>query len=212
LGPFVFTHVDIFYAKPAADDTGLAPGFYIQHVGYPQIDNIHNSVIKGWNDLTMLTSPVSGDCEDGPGNYEDNSVVTYANSTLISTSQEFSEYCHGAAHGIGWVKAKNLVLSPRIHELKPADLFGTNTHWIPELQRLAWEVLRRQGWKPQEPGDRAELLNAVVDPTRWTLTPSGIQIYFGSYEGGCYACTPDPVILPWNRLRPLLRMNHVPTG
>lgn len=135
LGPFVFTHIDVFGATPAPDDTGSgsAPGFYVQHVGYPQIDDIRRPLTKDWNELAVRPFPVSGDCEAGPGDYEDNSYVTYANNTLISTSRNFGEYCHGAAHGIGWVEVKNLMLYRRVHELKPAELFGTDKRWDREV-------------------------------------------------------------------------------
>lgn len=143
------------------------------------------------------------------------SVADYAATPNLAPPTPISgaeAYCHGAPHGIGWVEVKNLMLYRRVHELKPAELFGTDKRWIARFQGLATQALRRQGWKPQQPGDETELLNAVVNPARWTFTTSGIQIDFGSYEGGYYACTPEPVIFSWKMLKPLLLTNNRPTG
>jgi hypothetical protein len=59
-------------------------------------------------------------------------------------------------------------------------------------------------------GNKAEILKIVVTADRWLFTDKGITIAFNSYEGGCYACTPQPVTVSWESLKPLVSADFVP--
>jgi hypothetical protein len=89
-----------------------------------------------------------------------------------------------------------------------ADIFGATDHWKKPLQDLFWNALLVQGWK-NVPTKGPELrdkgmMNIAVSPDRWFFTQDGLTIGFDSYDGGCYACTPRPVILRWTDIKPLL--------
>jgi uncharacterized protein len=209
-GPFVFNRIDLFAAGASTEDNVATPGFWTQHVGYPQIDNIATPATGAWNKSAKRDLAKSDDCDGGHGDDDVDYVIGYANYRMISTRWSDYTYCHGTPHGFGGSKTENLVLEPSPHELQPADLFGPGKSWIPTLQSLFWDALSAQGWSPGNEGNKAEILGIVVTADRWLFTDKGITVAFNSYEGGCYACTPQPVTVSWENLKPLVSANFVP--
>ena len=209
-GPIVFNRVDLFAAGTSLDDNVATPGFWTQHVGYPQIDNITTPATEAWNESARRDLTKGNDCENGHGDDDVDYVVGYATGTMISTQWSDYTYCHGTPHGFGGSKTENLVLEPKLHKFEPADLFGPGKAWIPKLQSLFWNALSAQGWKPGDEGSKAEILGIVVTADRWLFTDKGISVAFDSYEGGCYACTPQPVTVSWEDLKPLVSAKFVP--
>jgi hypothetical protein len=200
----VFNRIDLYAAQPSGDETGSATGFYIQHAAYPQIDNANSPELRAWNQENVRRLPKDGDC--GPGDYDVDYEVGYANSRLVSVKWNDSTYCHGTAHGFGSVKSNNTVLSPRLKSLSPQDLFGSGETWASTLKEQFWTTLTQMGWSPpnNQPDIKQELEDDFVQADRWLFTKDGLQVAFGSYEGGCFACTPQPVTVPWSELKPLL--------
>jgi len=103
-------------------------------------------------------------------------------------------------------------LLPVPHPLTKEDLFGTDDRWIGKLQELFWDALLAKGWSP--PDSLAEIVKAeieddVIQPDKWLFTPDGLQVSFSAYEGGCYACNPGPVTVPWPKLKSLLSSNAI---
>lgn len=212
LGPFVFNRIDLYAAQPAdADDkSGATPGFYTVHVAYPQIDNALSPQVESWNKQNVKSLPVDGDCR--PGDFNNDYELGYANSNTISMQWSFYEYCYPTPHGMGWYKANNVVLSPNLLPLTGDKVFGPGNHWVEPLRKLFWDALLAAGWSPpdnQAQNETPDILNDVGDPEQWLFTAEGLKISFGSYEGGCYACTPQPVTVPWDKLKPLLSPNAV---
>lgn len=210
LGPFVFNRIDLFAAGASRDDNVSTPGFWTDHVGYPQIDNITTPVAEAWNQNAKRDLANGDDCDSGHGDDDVDYVIGFANGSMISTQWSDYTYCHGTPHGFGGSKTENLVLEPNLHGFEPADLFGHGNAWVPKLQTLFWDALSAQGWNPQNEGDKAEILGIVVTAGRWLFTDKGITVSFNSYEGGCYACTPPPVTVSWENLKPLVSANFVP--
>ena len=200
----VFSRVDLYAAKRAGDESGWAHGFYVQHVGYPQIDNANSPELRAWNEKNARSLPTDGDC--GPGDYDIDYEVGYANARFISLEWENSTYCHGSPHGFSDVKSSNTVLSPQMRSLTAQDLFGFGENWIAPLKEHFWTALTRAGWSlpDNQPSVKQELEGDFIQPDHWLFTKEGLQVAFGSYERGCYACTPQPVTVPWSELRPLL--------
>jgi uncharacterized protein len=209
-GPFIFNRIDLFAAGPSADDNLATPGFWTEHVAYPQIDNITTPATESWNQRARRNLANGDDCENGHGDDDIDYVVGYASGTMISAQWSDYTYCHGTPHGFGGSKTENLVLEPSLHPFKPADLFASGSDWVAKLQSLFWDALSAQGWKPGNEGNKAEILGIVVAPDRWLFTDKGITVGFSSYEGGCYACTPQPVTVSWEDLKPLVSANFWP--
>jgi len=49
----------------------------------------------------------------------------------------------------------------------------------------------------------------VADPENWQLDQSGLTIVFGKYSVAPYCCTPHPVTVGWDELKPLVRADLV---
>ncbi len=210
VGPFVFNRIDLYSAVPSNDKFGARFGFLTQHAAFPQIDSPLSPNAEAWNRKQAQSLPLAGDC--GDGDYVADYNLDFASERLISVQTNFYEYCHGAPHGMGWGKVENTVLSPTQRPLKAEDLFGADAEWRPKRQKLFWDTLAATGWRPPDglqESIRQQMDERFIDPASWTLTQDGIQISFGSYEGGCYACTPQPVTVPWRALKPLLSTDAV---
>jgi uncharacterized protein len=209
LGPYVFNRIDLYATQPSGDETGSATGFYIEHTAYPHIDNANSAELRAWNQANVHGLQKDGDC--GPGDYDVDYNVGYANARLISVEWSNSIYCHGTPHGFGGVKSNNTVLSPSLRPLVSQDLFGPGESWKTTLKARFWTALTQAGWSPPEnqPDVKQQLESDFVQPDRWLLTKDGLEVAFGSYEGGCYACTPQPVTVPWSELKPLLSKDAI---
>lgn len=205
VGPFVFSRVDLYNAEPAPDArTGSQPGFYVEHVAYPQIDSPSTPQAVAWNKKSLK---VLSKNDTDPGDYDTDYEIDYANQRVISVQWNDSYYYHGAAHGGGGFTTQNLVLWPTLRALTERDIFGTSNGWVKTLQELFWSELRKGGWKPPE--DEAETVKSAIErkvirPEYWTFTAEGLKVSFSAYEGGCYTCTPYPVTVPWADFKPLL--------
>lgn len=209
IGPFVFNRVDLFAAQPSGDgEYGSRSGFAYRQVGFPQIDNSNAPVIRAWNEKSVKKLASDTDC-DGDGDNDADYTVGYANEKVISIAWSDFTYCHGTPHGYGGTTVENLVLRPTPHSLEAAELFGQNETWVPALQAFFWKALQKQGWEPPSEGAKEEILGAAVDPSRWLLTAGGLEVRFNSYEGGCYACTPQPIVVSWADLKSILARNSV---
>ncbi len=207
IGPFVFNRIDIYAAKPAPDKDGSRSGFYYQHTAYPQIDNIENSMTKLWN-KQMERSLRLDDCGIY-GDYDTYYKMGYASDKLISMTSAEETYCHGAPHGFGGSQTINTILIPSPHRLNSSDVFGSGQDWKAKLQKLFMEDLQKQGWKPRSACDKENALEIFLDPNRWLFTDKGIEVDFGPYEVCAYACTPRPVTVSWDSIRPLLVQNFM---
>ena len=130
--------------------------------------------------------------------------VSYATRKLISLEWTNSYYGHGAAHGFGDISVKNEVLLLCLHQLTGQDVFRSDEDQIVGLRRLFQNALKKQGWVPRDGQDDIEILEIVQRYDKWSFSTEGLTVSFNSYDGGCYACTPQPLTVPWSELRPLL--------
>ena len=207
-GPFLFNRVDLYSAEPTSDEGGAIQGFSVHHVAYPQIDDASSKEMARWNNQTAQELSEETECEDDDVDYE----IGYANARFISMQWQHSAYCHGTPHGYFDIKTQNFVLSPHLESLPEQDVFGPGNAWAKALQSRFWAALLQTGWRVPD-GQPAEVKQELEDdfirPDAWLFVKDGLRVSFGSYEGGCYACTPAPVTLPWAALKPLLSKNAV---
>jgi hypothetical protein len=96
IGPFRFIRIDLYRATSIQDETesGTAPGFSVQHVTYPQIDNATSRSAFAWNKEVKQTLSSDSDCNTDLS-YE----VGLASKRFISLRWTEFTYCHGAARG-----------------------------------------------------------------------------------------------------------------
>lgn len=225
IGPFVFSRVDLFEAEAAPENehrTGIQPGFIIHHVAYPQIDSPVNQQTSEWNKSNVKRVIVDPDhCDsDDDEDYE----ITYATISVISVHFTDSEDCHEGAHPEYFTNAESVVLVPTLHKITAYDLFADDTGWMERLQALFraafWlsskmpergrgEAERRTRWSQVETGVWDNVKAIVINSDGWYFTKQGLTVSFSAYDGGCYACTPGPLTVKWQDLKPLLSRNSV---
>jgi uncharacterized protein YecT (DUF1311 family) len=131
---------------------------------------------------------------------------------LVTAAIDNQWYGHGAAHPNHDSLQFNWMLNDQ-REMKPADVFQAGSGWSAFLQTRCDAYLHKTldtGGTNYEsfmqPGVMAKTLHQIVEnPQNWSLNAEGITIVFQPYAVACYACTPDPVTIPWADLKPMLR-------
>ncbi len=213
-GPYVFTRVDTYDVQPGFNemDSEEGPAFDVHHVGYPQIDAAANPVLVAWNRKAATAGVENGDIElqgkrydETDGDFEIGLVTKHLISLLWTTRWQ----THGAAHGGYGSFVWNSVLSSPLHDVTPAELFGAGVGWKKRLEEMALTAIKGHGWKGDENEDTYVRM-IIDDPSRWFLRPKGLEVTFGAYDGGCYMCTPNDGLVPWDKLTPLLQTTLLP--
>jgi uncharacterized protein len=96
--------------------------------------------------------------------------------------------------------------------LKPEDVFLPNSGWDTWMEKRLDSYLQQaldsngNDQRQYKPGD---LPGIVTNARDWKLEPNGFSIFFQPYQVACYACTPQPFIVPWSDLKPYLQPGFV---
>lgn len=205
IGPWRFNRLDFYAALPAPDTSGSAPGFYVEHIAYPQIDNADSPQVNAWNKSVEKNLSQGYDGEDADSDTDTDYEIGNANEHIVSVQWTASEYEHGAAHGGFTVDTQNMILFPNLRPVTAADLFG-DTHWTKKVQDVFWSTLAKE-WSPAEnqaESVKTQIRDEVIRPDKWLITKNGLQVSFSAYDGGCYACTPGLITASWADLQPVL--------
>jgi uncharacterized protein len=102
-------------------------------------------------------------------------------------------------------------------ELKPEDVFRQGSGWDSYLQKQCDQYLHQaldhegQSYeKFMQPGEMVKVLRGiVVDPKNWEIDSQGITIVFQTYAVACHACTPAPLLIPWQSVQEMLNPEFV---
>ena len=205
LGPYVFNRIDAYAVRRSndGDDTGYSNGFVTQHVGYPAIDMPTTAAAVAWN-AERQQEPGSVDADDDTDN-DVEVTLGCVGAAFISVEKISSEYAHGTPHGVFDREKHNELLAPKPRDMTADDVFAEASGWEEKLPALFWNVYvsgNRQN--EARPALETAIRESAADPASWLLTPAGLQISFGAYEAGCYACNPGPITVPWSVLKPML--------
>lgn len=205
IGPYVFNRIDDYAVRPSprGDENGYNKGFVTKHVGYPQIDEPLTVAATTWNEQ-QRQAPGSFDADDNTDN-DVEVTLGCVGAGIVSTEKVLSEYAHGAAHGVFEREKRSVLLVPTLRDMTADDVFADGSGWeekLPALFRDAYLKGRRSS--ENQPEVESAVLESAADPASWLLTPAGLQISFGAYEAGCYACNPGPITVPWASLKPML--------
>jgi hypothetical protein len=197
--------VDLYATTPTKNDkTGEIPGFIFHHTAYPQIDNIVSAQTISWNDSEVRGV---GTAPDWDGDEEIDYELGYVTASMISIRKTDEVYCHGTPHPNSYGPGiETMILFPTLHPLTPTDHFGPGDAWQDPFDDDVWKLVKAEGWSNGGSEDQEEnqISSAAEDPTRWQFTPTGLTIVFQSGDGGCYACAPSPVTIPWPELKPYM--------
>jgi uncharacterized protein len=137
-------------------------------------------------------------------------TVERANAQWVSTSIDDLDDGHGAhptenSSDFYWMLSEQ-------RALKPEDVFvptsGWDTWMAQRLDSYLKQVLDVNGndQRQYKPGDLPGIVTNTAD---WKLDPAGFSIFFQPYQVACYACTPNPMTIPWSDLKPYLQPSFV---
>jgi uncharacterized protein len=134
---------------------------------------------------------------------------------LVTTAIQTMVDGHGAHPNTNSIQFNWLLKEQR--ELQPKDLFRPGSGWDQFLQgrcdKYLHEQLDTDGKSYVSTGQAGEMAKTlhgiVVKPENWQLDGRGLTIPFQPYAVACYACTPDPLTVPWGDLQPYLQTGFV---
>lgn len=102
--------------------------------------------------------------------------------------------------------------------LRPEDVFLPSSGWEAWMEQRLDSYLHKtldaqsggnyQSWFSAGEAQKT-LQELVTNPANWDLDPGGFSIFFQPYQVACYACTPEPMTIPWSDLKPYLQPSFV---
>jgi hypothetical protein len=118
---------------------------------------------------------------------------------------EISDYEQGAAHPNSYAEMLNYDLKNG-KQLKLSDLFKPGAKYLQPIATYCVADLKKQA---KEKGllDEEIEKGAAASPKNyqsWTITRSGLGIYFDPYQVGPYAAGPQSVLVPYSSLKDLI--------
>ena len=150
-------------------------------------------------DIKNLPAGISEDV-----NYE----TILATNELISLILDNSEYL-GGAHGSQVSTTVNYDLKNN-RELELEDVFEPNSDYLKTISEYSIADLKKRlgessdaDWIGNGAGAKAENYRS------WNLTKKGLMITFDAYQVASYADGPQTVIIPYSKLKPILRKDGI---
>jgi uncharacterized protein len=212
MGPFLFSRVDHFkvtrasYTDDSLTSSGSLPGFSVEHVRYPRIDQPVNTSTVALNKLIVAWLVDYPDCDEGGDINEEDYLISATNDRIaISKSQEAS--CHGSPHGSSIETTAIFLLSPAPHLMMPSEMFKPGASWEPIMVNICLDELRRiyqaDGGSPDDITTKA-VASVVEEPGLLKPTAEGIIVTFPVYSLAAYAFGEHSVTVPWDAVRDIL--------
>jgi len=208
-------------SAPPAGATEVTPGFGTLTASWPQASST-TPQWTAWNSAVVPAGLQAANADGGtsaqdwkalaqPGiDRELTITVERANAQWVSATILVDYDGHGAhptenSSEFYWMLGEQ-------RALKPEDVFvptsGWDTWMAQRLDSYLKQVLDSNGndQRQYQPGD---LPGIVKNPADWKLEPAGFSIFFQPYQVACYACTPNPMTIPWSDLKPYLQPSFV---
>jgi uncharacterized protein len=132
------------------------------------------------------------------------------NGAMISASVENDYDGHGAHPTDNTAEFYWMLGAERA--LKPTDVFLPNSGWDTWMEQRLDSYLKQvldSNGNDQRQYKPEDLPGIVTNPGDWKLAPAGFSIFFQPYQVACYACTPNPMTIPWSDLKPYLQPSFV---
>lgn len=137
--------------------------------------------------------------------------VVLANDDLVSLT--LTNYVfEGGAHGSTDISSLNYDLKNN-RELKLADIFEPNSNYLKIIADYSIADLKpRIGEMSDEEWLKKGAEANEENYATWNLTKKGLMITFNAYQVAAYAAGPQTVIVPYDKLKPVLRKDGVWTS
>ncbi len=218
---------DTLDSAPPAGATEVTPGFGTLQASWPQASSTAPQW-TAWNNAVVpaivqaANAGESSSARDWSGLVQPgvdrglNLTVQRVNAQWVSASIDDFYDGHGAHPEENFTEFYWVLGAQRA--IKPEDVFQPNSGWDTWMEKQLDSYLHKtldaqstgnyQSWFPG--GDAAKTLQGIVtNPGDWKLEPAGLSIFFAPYQVACYACTPDPLTIPWSDLKPYLQPSFV---
>ncbi|MDB6022362.1 MAG: hypothetical protein JWQ04_2219 [Pedosphaera sp.] len=140
----------------------------------------------------------------GEGRQDDQWQVRLLKGTMASFAVwRFSDHGGQCGNPTSWAGRNFSWRGGKLRELKLADLFRCDTNWENEIRRLCHDNLAlREFSSPAH-----AVLDQGIKLGVFTLSPTGLQIYFNPYTLASGAEGEFVVHIPYTKLRPFLRFD-----
>jgi uncharacterized protein len=210
-------------SAPPAGATEVTPGFGTLQATWPQASSVtpqwtawNNAIVPAIINAANADEGSSSTAHDWSGILQPgvdrglSFTVERANAQWVSASIVNFYDGHGAHPTEN--SAEFYWMLGQQRALKPEDVFLPNSGWDTWMEKrldsYLQQVLDSNGndQRQYKPGD---LPGIVTNPADWKLEPAGFSIFFQPYQVACYACTPEPMTIPWSDLKPYLQPSFV---
>lgn len=131
-----------------------------------------------------------------PGTSTPQWQIRYLSDSIASFAVWDEPYFGGCGDFTKWSGRNFAWRSGKLHQLKLADLFRDDSGWDEEIRTFCREELRREGF-----AGSASSLNTETPLEIFTLSSTGLQIYFNPYEIGGGGDGEFIIHIPYERLR-----------
>jgi uncharacterized protein YecT (DUF1311 family) len=198
-------------ARYSAVNPGKFVPSYAKFVGhtlvYPQFESQALAGEK-LNLANQLNAWISGIVRRANMDFNDDEAETGLNVGLESTSADivstlevfymngFGAHPNGAAYRSHFVKSK-------ARPLAAGDIFKSND-WVNPVSQEIFRSLKKTVGDMMLVNQAKDLAPAIVKPTSWHFTKSGLVFEFNPYEVAAYAAGPQEVSVSWQALTPYL--------
>ena len=137
--------------------------------------------------------------------------IALANNDLISLT--FSNYIfEGGAHGNTSILSINYDLKNN-RRLKLADIFEPNSNYLKTISDYSIADLKpRLGDLSDDEWIKRGAEANEENYETWNLTKKGLMITFNNYQVAAYAAGPQTVIIPYDKLKTVLRKDGMAAG
>lgn len=208
--------------------TEVNPGFGTLEAEWPQATS-STPEWRAWNAAieAVTQEMTSGSSGDSSGKraakwsatgFVDQEVTTsigVVTPELVTVAIQDMVDGHGAHPNTNSIEFNWLLNEKR--KLQPKDVFRAGSGWDQFLQKRCDKYLHEQldtdgksYVSVAQSGEMAKtLLGIVVKPENWLLDGKGLTIPFQPYAVACYACTPEPLTIPWSDLQGYLQASFV---
>ena len=214
-------------SAPPAGATEVTPGFGTLQASWPQASSTSPQWIA-WSSAIVPAVIQAANADESSSAHDWSGLVQpgvdrgltltveRANAQWVSASIDDFNDGHGAHPGENFTEFYWMLGGQRA--LKPEDVFLPHSGWDTWMEKRLDSYLHQaldsqssgnyQSWFPQG-GAATALQGIVTNPGDWKLEPAGFSIFFQPYQVACYACTPNPLTIPWSDLKPYLQPGFV---
>ena len=137
-------------------------------------------------------------------------ILRSVGKQMVTASIEGFQNGHGAAHPNNLASQFNWLLADQ-REVQAKDLFraGWEQALVADCREVLIPLIRKRGDKVEGDEVLKALRKIVANPHNWQIDAKGLTIVFSDGDDLGHAEVPDPITIPWVKLKPVLLASFV---